>query len=357
MRRGRIFAILLCVIVMVASFTGCGESEKEVALITDFSQVQDSAKYEAMWDGITTFAKKNRISYKVYVPEDRSDESFRQSIIQSVENGAEIVFCIGYLFEAVVFWAQTEYPEINFVLMDGEPKDSGGEPFYTANTVSFSFSQLEAGFLAGYLAVSEGHRRLGFMGGLSTPETVRYGYGFVQGAESAAEDLQLEYNNITVYYTYFQNFEATPAKETMAKEWYDKYNLDIIFAPCQNAAQSVITAADFYQKPIIIAQRENRHSSKQIVASVEYEIASVTEQILELYYQDKLVGGQDYLFGTTTGAIKLYYDEKDMLDFTQENYNAALNRLFSGRPSLLDESKVKDVLHLDLPYVKVQLVV
>ena len=47
--------------------------------------------------------------------------------------------------------------------------------------------------------VKDGYTKLGFMGGMAVPAVIRYGYGFVQGAEYAAvEDgvagLEIIYN-------------------------------------------------------------------------------------------------------------------------------------------------------------------
>ena len=50
------------------------------------------------------------------------------------------------------------------------------------------FQEDQAGFLAGYAAVKDGYTKLGFMGGMAVPAVIRFGYGFVQGAEFAAEE-------------------------------------------------------------------------------------------------------------------------------------------------------------------------
>ena len=36
---------------------------------------------------------------------------------------------------------------------------------------------------------AEGYKKLGFLGGMAVPAVIRYGYGFVQGANAAAEEL------------------------------------------------------------------------------------------------------------------------------------------------------------------------
>ena len=40
--------------------------------------------------------------------------------------------------------------------------------------------------MAGYGAVKLGYKHLGFLGGMSVPAVIRFGYGYVQGADAAA---------------------------------------------------------------------------------------------------------------------------------------------------------------------------
>jgi basic membrane protein A and related proteins len=60
------------------------------------------------------------------------------------------------------------------------------------NVHSIFYAEEQVGFLAGYAAVKEGFTKLGFMGGMAVPAVVRFGYGFVQGAEYAAAELDVD---------------------------------------------------------------------------------------------------------------------------------------------------------------------
>lgn len=88
-----------------------------------------------------------------------------------------------------MYIAQDTWPDTKFVLLDGVPTQNG-ESKTNANTVGIQYAEEQAGFLAGYAAVVEGYKKLGFMGGVATPAVVRYGYGYIQGAEAAAKELE-----------------------------------------------------------------------------------------------------------------------------------------------------------------------
>ena len=55
-----------------------------------------------------------------------------------------------------------------------------------------TFAEQDCGFMAGYAVVKDGYRKLAFLGGMAVPAVIRFGYGFVEGAEAAAKDLGLE---------------------------------------------------------------------------------------------------------------------------------------------------------------------
>jgi len=66
------------------------------------------------------------------------------------------------------------YPDVNFVLIDGNPHNADYSEFRTnENAVGIVFAEEQAGFLAGYAAVKDGYTKLGFMGGMAVPAALR----------------------------------------------------------------------------------------------------------------------------------------------------------------------------------------
>ena len=62
-----------------------------------------------------------------------------------------------------------------------------------------SFEEEQAGYLAGYAAVKDGYTSLGFLGGIAVPAVIRFGYGYVQGINAAAEEDGVDVN-VKYYY-------------------------------------------------------------------------------------------------------------------------------------------------------------
>ena len=104
-----------------------------------------------------------------------------------------------------------------------------GDYYNTANTYCATYQEEISGFMAGYAAVKLGYRHLGFLGGMSVPAVMRFGYGYVQGADKAAADLGCT-GDVTVEYVYggqfFGDADITAAMDT----WYSSRDVEVVFA-------------------------------------------------------------------------------------------------------------------------------
>ena len=182
------FVALLLVALMLVPCAALASSDTyEIALVTDVGNIDDHSFNQSTWEGVKQFAEANSISYAYYRPSEDSTDARIDSIKQAIDKGAKTVVCPGFLFEDSVYEVQKQYPEVNFLLVDGQPHDASYTTYETtANTHCILFQEEQAGYLAGYAAVKDGYTELGFLGGQDVPAVIRYGYGFVQGADAAA---------------------------------------------------------------------------------------------------------------------------------------------------------------------------
>ena len=88
-----------------------------------------------------------------------------------------------------------------------------------------SFDALEAGFLAGYTAVTDGFKKLGYLGAVNSKTSGNYGAGFVQGAAFGADQkdtpVVLDYANYdaaNLNYDYSVSIKAVYKKVSEEKE-------------------------------------------------------------------------------------------------------------------------------------------
>ena len=162
----------------------------ELAFVTDVGQLKDKSFNQGTWNGVKAYAAENGLSYKYYQPangDQATDDDRYDAMKAAVEGGAKVVVCAGFMQEAALTKAATEYPDAKFIFIDGYP-------IGLDNVAPIAFKEEQSGYFAGYAVVMDGFTKLGFCGGGggTNPACCRYGYGFAQGAEAAAAELGVE---------------------------------------------------------------------------------------------------------------------------------------------------------------------
>nr|WP_317324077.1 BMP family ABC transporter substrate-binding protein [uncultured Flavonifractor sp.] len=304
----------------------------EIAMITDKGDINDKSFNQGTWEGILTYCQENGKTCKYYKPVDATTDDYVAAMEQAIADGAKVVVTPGFLFEEPVYIVQENHPDVKFVLIDGNPHNADYSDFKTAdNTVGILFSEEQVGYLAGYAAVKDGYTKLGFFGGQPVPAVIRYGYGYVQGANDAAKEL-----GITVDMRYFNTdgFDATPEAQTRAASWYTA-GTEIVFGCGGSVGNSVMAAAEQNGGLVIGVDVDQSTESSTVVSSAMKGLSSAVEQMLDSYYNDNFsVGGQNLTLGAAEDAVKLPMDTSKWETFTQADYDALFAKLANGEITL-----------------------
>lgn len=337
--------------------TNGGEAEAdgfEIALITDKGNIDDKSFNQGSWEGVLQFVEENDITHKYYKPEEASDAGYLAAIELAVEGGAKVIVTPGFLFEVAVYEAQTKYPDVKFILLDGEPHTADFATFETKdNVASILYAEEEAGYLAGYAAVYDGMTDLGFMGGMAVPAVQAFGYGYLVGAEKAAEDLGLEDGAIEMVYHYTGNFEENDTNKSTAKTMYQE-GVEVIFACGGSVGKSVMSAAAESDGLVIGVDVDQRYDSETVVTSSVKGLATSVNDVLEsIYNTDSFAdyGGQTTRYNAENNGIGLpttvIGDENaDAFDrfekFDQAKYDEIYMTLTDGSVELKRTLEVED---------------
>jgi Uncharacterized ABC-type transport system, periplasmic component/surface lipoprotein len=288
--------------------TGCGAKQSsEIALITDKGNIDDKSFNQGAWEGVKKFAEEKKISYKYFKPEEVNDAGYLAEIDSAVQAGAKVVVTPGYLFEVPVYQAQTKYPKVKFILLDGEPHDTKYNYKTEKNVASIKYAEEQSGYLAGYAAVKDGYKKLGFMGGMALPAVQAYGYGFLQGAEAAAKELNLADGSVSVLYHYTGDFAETDTNKAFAKTMYQEGS-EIIFACGGSVGKSVMAAATEAGKKVIGVDVDQRYDSDTVVTSAMKGLGASVTQVLKSIYDDKswdTYAGKKTVFNASNNGIGL----------------------------------------------------
>ncbi|QWB95397.1 BMP family ABC transporter substrate-binding protein [Mycoplasmatota bacterium] len=332
---------LLLVVVLAFAAIGlaaCGGNTYEIALITDKGDIDDKSFNQGAWEGVVAYAEENNISHQYYKPAEATDDAYLDAISDAVDAGAEVIVTPGFLFEVPVYSAQTLYPEVTFILLDGAPHTADYGTFNTeSNVASIFYAEEESGWLAGYAAVMDGMTELGFMGGMAVPAVQAFGYGFLQGAEYAAVELDVDVNAI---YHYTGDFDETDTNKATAAAMYQG-GTEVIFAAGGYVGKSVMSAAAEAEALVIGVDVDQRYDSETVVTSATKGLAVSVQLVLDAYYDDSFdtYGGKSTYFDATNDGVGLPTmvigdDTADAFDrfdsFDEADYDAAFALLVNG---------------------------
>lgn len=327
----------------------------ELALITDVGTIDDKSFNQGSWEGLEAYAKENNLTYKYYKPTEKSDEACMTAIDLAVKGGAKAVVCPGFLFEVPIYNVQDKYPDIHFVLIDGEPKSPQGEVKINENVLAISYAEEQAGFLAGYAAVKDGYKQLGFMGGIAVPAVIRYGYGFIQGADYAAKEMGLNQGDINIKYTYVGNFDASPENMSKAASWYNE-GTEVIFACGGGVGNSVMKAAESAGKKVIGVDVDQSSESETVITSSMKNLQKSVSDALASFYDGTFAGGTSAVLDATTDSVELPMETSRFNTFTKEDYDAVYQKIVDGSVKVEKDTVAPDATGVPTEIATVNLV-
>lgn len=304
----------------------------EIAFMSGKGELDDGTFHLGTWEGVAEYADENRITYSYYRPAEDTKKAREEAIKAAVKKGAKVIIAQGYPFEEVIYHLQNEYPKVQFLLLDGEPND-GDKTYETASNVHcILFREEEAGYLAGYAAVSEGYTRLGVLAGKDIPQIRRYGYGFIQGAEKAANEMD---SDIELKYWYSDSFLPSDEIEKKMKRWYEE-GTQVVFSCGGGISISAISAAEKTDGKVIGVDRDQSQDSDVILTSAVKNLTGAVVHALEELYDNGGVwtneqSGKTITLGAKEESVELPEngDAWRFENFSQRDYRKIF-RLLKG---------------------------
>ena len=240
------FLALILALVMSLSLVACGGSKEEakpaeqpaeqpaeeqgadfsVAMITDYGDITDQSFNQTTYEACKAYCEANGVDFNYYRPAGDSTAERVAMVEAAVDDGYTVVVMPGYAFGETITQVADEYSDITFIALDVGEGDLGG---YTLpeNVYCAVYQEELCGYMAGYAAVKLGYTHLGFLGGMAVPAVVRYGYGFVQGADAAATETGAD---VTMEYVYGNQFWGDADITAYMDNWYQTLGVEVVFA-------------------------------------------------------------------------------------------------------------------------------
>ena len=222
----KIVSIVLAVM-MLLSVVAFAEDYR-VAMITDVGTITDQSFNQTTYEAAKAWCEANGVDFTYYQPATDTDADRIAMIDKAVDEGYNVIIMPGYKFGPAIGEVQGEYSDIDFVALDVSEGDLGGAAV-ASNVYCAVYKEELCGYMAGYAAVKLGYKHLGFLGGMAVPAVIRYGFGFVQGANAAAEELG-NASDVTIEYVYGGQFYGDADITAYMDNWYQNLGVQVVFA-------------------------------------------------------------------------------------------------------------------------------
>ena len=236
---------LLLVLAMALSLVACGGSEAgeagsgeyRIAMVTDYGDITDQSFNQTTWEACLAFGEESGLDVKYYKPGTNDTAGRVASVELAIAEGYNVIVMPGYAFGMTIAEVSGNYPDVKFIGLDvskGDLLEGGvalkGESYdynpdnwnltdyvYMDNVYCAIYQEELSGYMAGYAAVKLGYTELGFLGGMAVPAVIRFGYGFVQGADAAAAELG---TTVNMKYAYGNQFYGDADITAVMDTWY-----------------------------------------------------------------------------------------------------------------------------------------
>lgn len=333
------------------------ESEYKIAMVTDYGDITDQSFNQSTYEACRDFAEENSIQFNYFKPAGDSTPERVAMIESAIDEGYNVIVTPGFAFAAALVEVAPLYPDVKFVALDVAEGDFLGATdnldFMKTNVYSMVYQEELCGFMAGYAAVKLGYTQLGFLGGMAVPAVVRYGYGFLQGADVAAEELGVEVN---VNYAYGNQFSGDADITAAMDTWYSA-GTEVVFAcgggiysSAAEAAAKVngkVIGVDVDQAPII----DSSYGEGMTVTSAQKGLYASTITALTTICEgkwDTLVGKIDTLGiisdDPTLNYVGIPMETTQWSDgFTKDDYLELVKGMHAGTITVSNEAN-PDVL-------------
>ena len=361
------FLALILALVMALSLVACGEQKQpdpqkpdnsgdntettyKVAMITDYGDITDQSFNQTTYEACKEFCEANGVKFNYFKPAGDNTADRVAMIEKAIDEDYNVIVMPGYAFGEAIKETAADNDDITFIALDVGAGDLGDDYVVPANLYCAVYQEELCGYMAGYAAVKLGYTKLGFLGGMAVPAVVRYGYGFVQGADAAAAEINAD---VTMKYAYGNQFSGDADITAAMDTWYQG-GTEVVFAcgggiytSAAEAAAKVggkVIGVDVDQKAII----DSKYGEGMTVTSAMKGLAPTVKHMLAEVLAGNFAnyGGKIDTLGLVSenpeeNYVQIPADSTQFGDgFTADDYTALVAKMFSGEITVSNDITV-----------------
>lgn len=325
---------LLAAGTLAMSLAGCGEDPNapRYGFVTDEKGITDKENAK-IWDLINAQAEPAEYKTISCTPEEDTAEGYDKAFSEAVKAGAKLIFSSGEEMGPYVYAAAKSYEKVSFVLIGGDVLPGAEvteEATIPGNALSMDVAVEQGGFVEGYAAVKNGYRSIAVMAGEKTAENERRVAGFLQGAETAAAELELGENSINVSYEYAGSDDLTPLRMSEALDLYDA-GIETIFVTSEGIGTAVARAAELKGKTFFVAGGNLVETEPTCLMGMTSQIEKACITAIRRFESETgFTGGTVVDCGFKEDCLVKAADFARFASFTEADCSAVIDKIANG---------------------------
>lgn len=201
------------------------EKTVRIGMVTDVGGVHDGSFNQSSWEGLQRAQTELGIEAKYL--ESATDADYSPNIETFVDEGYDLIICVGYMLADATRNAAEAYPDQKFAIID----DASNADL--PNVTCLMFEQAQASYLVGVVAaMATETNNVGFVLGMSSETMNQFGYGYLAGVLDTNPDAKVQQINANSF--------ADPATGKTAAVSMVTNGADVIFHAAGGTGGGVI---------------------------------------------------------------------------------------------------------------------
>jgi basic membrane protein A and related proteins len=302
------------------------KNKVHVGIVFDTGGKDDRSFNASAWEGVKRAARDFPIVLRDVEPGDPT--SVEPAIRAFAERNYDLVIGVGFEQMPVVERVAKDYPNVNFVIIDGEIK--------LPNVTSLLFREHEGSYLVGMIAAMKSQTgTVGFIGGMDIPLIHRFETGYAEGARAANPNVNVIANYVGVTPAAWNN--PGQGKE-LAIAQIGK-GADVIFTAAGNSGIGAFDAAEQNKKFVIgVDSNQNWVKPGYVLTSMIKRIDNAVYQTVAERVQGQFKPGV-HVYGLTNEGVGYavdQYNEKLLTPEMLARVEEAKKKIIGGEIKVTD---------------------
>ena len=330
--------------------TGCGkdgqgEPVTKIGMVSDLAGIDDKSFSEITWKGVSEFAEEHdNVEAQYITPSDSALPTLVNSVDNLIMSGNEVIVLTGFTFEETAGTVAELYPEVEFILIDGQPMVDGEYKTFD-NVVSIYFKEHESSFLTGVASALETKTgQLGFIGGIPNEAVKKLGIGYVAGVAYANANLGTD-THVTEY-VYSGSFTDVSMGRSLAGGMFEKGIDTILHAAGGVGVGAIAEAKTRGDVKIVGVDVDQYHAGlldngeSVMLTSAMKNIDVAVKEHLTYYIEDDFKGGQVFTLGIKENGVGLPNENPNLSEDTIAKVEGVSEEVKDGKvqvPSTVEE--------------------